>query len=763
VTATLRPPAEGSPRGGSRAAPRHAAPGARRGLVPYAAGLAAVAVLVLLHRSWAAQVLLVPLLLLLPGAILLRALHIPHRVISSFPAYVPCASIVVLFGSGLAVDVIGPLAGVHSPLRPVPLLAGFELTCLALLAVPRRSPLGPAANCPPPRRVAALAWPLLLPLSAAVGALRLNNAQGSAVAVITVVALVVMIVGTAALSARVSGRFLEMVLYAASLAMTWSSALRGDPLYGFDITTEYQRLQQTVSSGIWHTAHPGDAYGAMLSITVMPADLHALCGLPALVVFKVVYPMIFALFPVAIFGLARRVLTRGWAFVAAAFTLGQYAFSEIATLARQEVALVLFAALIAAMLESRLPRRPRWALAGLLGAALALSHYSTTYVAVTVAGGLVVLQWALSWFRRVPRVSGAVAVAFLVTLGSAAVWYGPVTHSESHLVQVVQTVEAQGLNILPNRTPGSSLISAYLQGNTRTPISADTYGRAISAYYARTKPYVTPLPAAAEPRYALRNATVPQPPVRWHLGYAALALSMLAVEQLANLLAAVGAAVMVLRRRGSVITRQLGLAALAMTLLLVVVRFSGTLALAYGQERAQLQGMVLLGAALCWALQAVGGLGRKRRALVRGLATGGLAVVFVNTLYLVGVMLGGPTSVNLSNTGPAFEYFYTTVPELASAQWLGHEAQPGELVYADEYGQVPLAAGARIPSGLMTDLTPQTLSQHAWVYASRANVVDGDAFALYSEHLATYAFPAAFLGANYDVVYTNGSSEVFHR
>ena len=99
----------------------------------------------------------------------------------------------------------------------------------------------------------------------------------------------------------------------------------------------------------------------MLSVTVMPAELHALSGIPALLIFKVVYPMIYALFPVAIFGLARKILTRPWAFIAAAFTIGQYAFTELATLARQEIALVLFAALIAAMLDSRI--RPRAAVA----------------------------------------------------------------------------------------------------------------------------------------------------------------------------------------------------------------------------------------------------------------------------------------------------------------------------------------------------------------------------------------------------------------
>ena len=82
-------------------APRHAATPAHRGLGVPVAALVLIALLVPLNRWWSAQVLLVPLLLVVPGVILLRALRIPSQVVSSFPVYVPCASVVVLFGSGL--------------------------------------------------------------------------------------------------------------------------------------------------------------------------------------------------------------------------------------------------------------------------------------------------------------------------------------------------------------------------------------------------------------------------------------------------------------------------------------------------------------------------------------------------------------------------------------------------------------------------------------------------------------------------------------
>ena len=743
--------------------PRHAAAPVRTRLGGFVAVLALVAVLVALRRFWAAQVLLVPLLLIVPGVILLRALRIPRAVISSFPAYVPCASIVVIFGSGLIVDLAGPLLGVAAPLRSMPLLIGLELTCLALLASSINAPSNVSVGWNHILQPARLFWPFILPLIAAGGALLLDTGHSNGIAITAACLVIVVLITAAALSSKIDERLIRVILYATGLALTWSDSLRGDPLYGFDIATEYQRLQETVLAGIWHTSHPNDPYGAMLSLTVMPTELHALAGIPPLLVFKVVYPALYALFPVAIYDLARKILSRPWAMVAAAFTIGQYAFTELAGFARQEIALVLFTALIAAMLDSRIQRGSLWALIALLGLATALSHYSTTYVAITITGLTLALQWATSWFRDIPRITGGVAVAFASVFAGALIWYGPVTDSNSHVLAVVQTVEAQGLEVLPNRVPGSSFISTYLQGNTRTPIQADQYEKLISAFYSANHHFIKPFPDAGLPGYALRDASIPEPPVKWHLGYDTLALCLLIIEQLANLVAAVGALLMIVRRDSSVIVREIGLLALATISLLTLLRFSGTLAVAYGQERAQLQGLAILTITLCWTMERFAGALKVRQTRILQAAAICLMIVFFNSTYMISVVFGGQTSVNLANSGPAFEYFYTTRPEIASAQWLGENIQPGQLVYSDEYGQVPIAATIGIQQGFFADLTPLTLNQNAWIYASRSNTINGLAFALFHNHIATYVFPYRFLISHYNLVYTNGSSEVFHR
>jgi uncharacterized membrane protein len=745
-------------------APRHAAPSVRGWLARYAVALALLAALVPLDRSWAVQLLLIPLLLTVPGLILLRALRIPGRVVSSFPVYIPCASIIVLFAAGLAVDLAGPLIGVSAPLRTVPLLVGLEVISLVLLVASKGSPPDVAIPWRLPSRPAGLAWPLLLPLVSAAGALRLNSGHGNGVAVVALTGCMVMVITAVIFSERLHIILLGVILYAAELAMMWSFSLRGGLVYGFDIATEYFDLNHTVLTGIWHPPHPGDAYSAMLSVTVMPAELHFLSGVPALVIFRVVYPAISALLPVAVFGLARKILSRRWAFAAAAFIAMQATFAqELPAVARQEIALVLFFALIMAVLDTGVQRYSRWALVALLSMAMALSHYSTTYVAVTLIGLTVLLQWLASWFRKVPHLTGAICIAFVASLASAALWYGPVTHSAPGLGQLAQKITGQGLNLLPNHGIGKGLLATYLQGNAQTPITVTRYERLVINNYSANEPFITPLSDYTDPIYALRNAKPPVAPVTWRAGYSALGLGSLIVQQLVYVLGGIGALLMVLRRKVSVITRQVGLFALATLFFLTLIRLSGTLAAAYNQERALLQATAVLAIALCWPMQSVVGLRKGRGIGVLAVSAACLTVLFMSTSELGGTVLGGTTATNLANGGEDFERFYMTAPELASARWLGERTRPGQLVYADRYAQLPLVAMTGIRRGLFGDVIPATLNRQAWVYASQSNVVDGRARALFDNHSVTYVFPAAFLESNYNLVYTDGSSEVFHR
>jgi uncharacterized membrane protein len=724
--------------------------------------LVLIALLVPLHASWAAQLLLVPLLLIGPGLILLRALRIPGKAVLSFPVYVPCASLVVLLGSGLAVDLLGLLSGMSAPLRPVPMLAGLEVVCAGLLASSWNCPSTvdiPWSSLPHPLK---LAWPLILPLVAAAGALRLNNGHGSGLALFSLCACVILLVTTFVIAHRIGAGLLAMILYAAGLAMMWSFSLRSGLVYGFDIASEYHAMQHTVVTGSWHPAHPGDAYGALLSITVLPAELHALSGVSGLMIFKVIYPAFGAMFPVAVFLIASRVLSRPWAFAAAAFIICQASFfQQLPGLARQEIALLLFAGMIAVILDARPPRYSQWILAGLFGLGMAVSHYSTTYLAVAILGLALAAQFAISWFRDVPAVNWPLLIACGVAAAAAAIWYAPVTESSSNVSQFISSLGAVGPDLLPNHA--GNLLSSYLQGETTKQLQPAQYAAFAQRYYAIHAPFVTPLPNAGDPAYALRAPPGAPPAVTWPFGFNALNRLELVIQQSANLLAAIGALLIVLRRKTPVLMRQVGLLGFGAVVILTSIRLSGSLAQFYNPARAFLQTMAVLAIALCWSLRGLAGRAAWRQITIRVLAGASIAVLLTTAGGMAGAALNAGTSANLANSGGDYKQFYMTPPELAAAGWLGRAAQPGQLVYADRYAQLRLFAISGYRPGVLSDITPQTLDQNAWVYASRVNVADRIGISYLSNQSAAYAFPFGFLDANYNTVYSDGSSEVFHR
>jgi uncharacterized membrane protein len=736
-------------------------------LGPLLGALALIAVLTPLQRLWAVQLLLTPLLLTIPGVILLRALRVPGKAVLSCLVYIPCSSMAILIASGLAVDLIGPLVRIDEPLRTVPLLTGLEITCIVLLVSTvncSRDIEIPWDSLQPSR----LIWPFVIPVVSIIGALRLNTGHGNALAVAMLCSCLVLLMAGTIFSAGLDKGLLSVILYATDLALIWNFSLRGDLVYGFDIATEYYDLNQAVLTGIWHTGHAGDAYGAMLTVTIMPAELHFLSGVPALLVFKVVYPAISALFPVAIFFLAQTILSRSWAFIAAASFVVQDLFAqESAAVARQEIALVMFAGLTVAMLDTRISRRPRWLLVGVFSLTMVLSHYSTTYIAITLLGLTMLLQWVASWFRKIPHITGAIALAFALCTGGAIIWYDAVTHSAiTGAKQVAESVGTQGLNFLPNRSPGENPITAYLDGNTSTPIPASKYQQLVSEYYKKNEPNITPLADSNLAKYDLKNSAPPVTPIRFDTAYQAIGLMSILVQQICYLLGAVGALLMVVRRKASELTRQIGLLGLSTMIFLVLIRVSGTLAVAYNQDRALLQAMPILAIPVCWALQSLVGQRKRYGDRARVLAAGSLASLFIGSSGLLGIALGGGVATNLANSGEDYERFYMATPELAAAQWLGGKIRNGQLLYADRYAQLSLVAMTGIGSDsdtLIGDITPLTLSSHAWIFASQTNVVDGRARALFDNHTVTYTFPEQFLVTNYNLVYTNGSSEVFNR
>ena len=219
---------------------------------------------------------------------------------------------------------------------------------------------------------------------------------------------------------RLDKSLLAVILYAAGLALMWSVSLRGALVPGFDIASEYYDLHQAVLTGIWHTAHPSDAYGAMLSVTVMQAELHFLSGVPDLDGVQGRLPG------------NRRAAPGGSLQPCAKDPLTPLGLRSqpLSSSCRHSTGAA------RPLPGKRLPRYfsphcslRRW-MPGYGGARSGLwlpcsdwpwpCRITLRPTLRSPLSGSRSLQWVLSWFREIPRVTGAVAVAFIAALAGAS-------------------------------------------------------------------------------------------------------------------------------------------------------------------------------------------------------------------------------------------------------------------------------------------------------------------------------------------------------
>ena len=718
------------------------------------------------NNLWLERAVAALLLAVLPGRLLLRALRVPAASVSQFVAYLPSASVAVLVATTLVVDLVGPLFGFHEPLRRLPLLVGLNLVLLGLAALGHTAPVTCTLKVSELIGRVRWLWPLVLPVISVAAAARLDNGRGGGVSILVLVAVVIMIPVCTVIANGIHSRRIKLLLYASGLSLMLLTSMRSSYVIGFDINSEYFDFHQTVLSGIWHAGHL-NPYEAMLSLTVLPASLHALIGGQDVWIFKLGYPALFAFFPVAVFEVGTRFLSRRAAFVAAALVVSQsYFFQQQPEIARQEIALLIFAGIIGALLDASLAKRVQIALVSVLGVTLVLCHYSTTYIAIGLCLMACVAAKVVS-FRRTEKIP---VLRWLIAAGvmtaAAVVWYLPVTHSTSNITTAAQSIRQSGLQLLPGRTKGENIISAYFNGPRRTPTSPTQYQSSIARYYAENRSFLVPLPQATAPVYNLRAAPPLSVPDRAPAIGSLLSDAELLVQQTINAFAVIGALVFAFRRKGDPLTRMIGALGVASFAVLVVSRLSGALATDYNSSRLFLQCLFVLSLLEAALIEMVVKRLRSRPAV--GLVLFGgfslmLVIAFVGNSGLAVPAVGGNPPLILSNKGEDHAAFYPNAQEQATAVWLAHAVPPSRVIYADYYAQLRLDQFTDLRQAVFIDLTPQTIDQSAWIFASTANVVGHRTWGVTNSGVLDIVFPSLFLQRYFDVVYSTGATEIFHQ
>jgi uncharacterized membrane protein len=728
-------------------------------------------------------------------------LHRRLPVLSDSPAarlaYAFGASVLAMVIVGLLIDVVLPVVGVGHPLAPASLALTWLVLDLVLLAwrsgeplvgsLPLRATLRGAIEA---RFELAQTLGVAAVLLAVIGAVRLNNGAGGAVALVgqalaAATLLAVMLTREGSLWRDVRCVFL------AATGLLLATSLRGWTITGHDIQAEFLAFRLTNDAQRWQMGALENAYNACLSVNILPTVLAQATGLSGELVFKVVLQLVFAVVPVLTFLYSRRFLTRRLALVATAFTLAFPTFYvDMPYLVRQEMAFFFLSLLLLAATD----RRSAWQrpLIAAFGLGVVLSHYSTTYVMLMALTSAMVAMVVLQAVRHRLRgeegtarsaaratfgltLLNPVIVAFLVV--ASLLWAGPVTHTGGHasavLKQTVAAITGQGPD-----GPGSSDTSYRLFAkDTATPRQRlDSFVGKTMTYRkehlaASDLTFPRPGPAQLRPEIVPAAHADPTPagkaldavgldPV--HVNNAA----RVACAALLQVFLLLGLLWLVWRRRGAGDPprppREVAFLSVGAVAALGLIVLVPNLSVDYGVLRAFQQTLLvvspLMAAGLWMVLKR---LGARAGALV-------VAAPVLVLLILGGVLpalIGGQQErLALGSSGSYYDRFYTSDSEAQAITWLSAadaSTSYRSKIIANRNVMVKVLAATHNAAPIADRLYPTLLTRDAYVFVDPQIVSTGASTVFYTGDLINYVYPQQALARRLDLVYSSPSSRIY--
>lgn len=740
------------------------------------------------HVTLLRAVFSVVFLALAPGYFALRTIIGYHKPASPLhiASYSLGLSLILLMLTGLALNQLMPLLNVTRPFSVANLtLAIASLTIIFIFSASlRKRPKQPMPALQPFKLIAAagpVVWPaIILPILAAGGAITLNNGGGNWLALTAMGGVGLYFLILAWRDKQQTLRWYPAALYGICLALLLGTSLRGWHITGHDVMQEYQVFELTLRHAAWHMQYYQDAYNACLSITILPTIFQKLTGISDPYIFKFIYQLLFAAIAPILYSTLHKYTGKKVAFLAVFTFLSFPTFlTDMTMLNRQAIALLCLALSLQAGLDKTLVKWQKDGLVFLFLVGMILSHYSTSYIAVSVLGFaavlMITLRVGIRLFRKKktgpkPKLR-SVMYSPVVVIGALVVifcWNTLATNTSGNISKTIttalhalpQAIHHSGAavastatkQVTPKGTPLEQYLS-FVNRNRNLPASAYYPNAVIKA-----APVVAVKPVNTQESSALHQLHIPS-----SLLVTVYDATRQVYALLIELLIVVGLVVLTFKRKSLKLPPAqytfLGVASLAVIVLQVVLP-SG--AVNYGILRVIQQSLVLLSVpiilACFWLLHLVRIPEKWQPRVIAALLT----IFFLILSGFIPTLTGGYKSVlALSNSGFYYEAYYTHQDEITADQWLLMNSPKGSRVYADEFARRKMITYSNSIIFAQPVLVPTAIPVDSYVYLSNGNTTFNEVPLYYNGKQLSDSVPYDFLNKNKNLLYNSGSVLIY--
>lgn len=361
-----------------------------------------------------------------PGFIILQLLNPGKLSIIEIVLFSLGLSISFMMLAGLAMNVIGPVVGIQQPLGSGPLILG--ISCFATVGALLNYLRNPISVFPSilEKKIPAKSFLFIAPpILTVIGAFWANSTGNTSILLLALVATVVAFATAVFFKELTPTKLYAIIVFTIALTLIFQFTLASNQPYGFaDINIEYYVSKLTQNSGYWNsTVHFTDpVYGTyydMLSLTILPIVYSNVLKIEITWVFKIVYPLIFAFVPLALYFIWREKFGATIALFSAFLFMSQVTFyTEMLTLERQMIGELFFVLLFIVLFSKKLSSANAIALFVIFGFSLILSHYSLAVIFLF----LILATWLFLYCTK--KTSGSLNLPLIILFSALMFsWY----------------------------------------------------------------------------------------------------------------------------------------------------------------------------------------------------------------------------------------------------------------------------------------------------------------------------------------------------
>jgi uncharacterized membrane protein len=330
------------------------------------------------------QLIGVVYLTFVPGILILSTLRIYHLCFAEIALYTVGLSVTVMFSIGFVVSVVCNALNIIKPFSFLTITSSVSFVVLLLCAIAylrNRTHPEPLFNTKMSVPLAPTLFLCIIPFITVFSTYLVNtyNVSAGQLVLYLLLGVVVLLV---AFDKFIPSQLYSLTVFVIAVSLLFQQTLISSWLTGWDIQSEWNVANAVLTTGVWNPNVYGH-YQALLSIVVLAPIYSLISSLSLVWVFKLVYPVIFALVPVGLYQVFRRQLNNKVAFLSCFFFVSLTAFYlDLTSLARQEVAELFFVLLILLLVSNEMNKRIQSALFLAFGLSLVVSHPGLTYILV---------------------------------------------------------------------------------------------------------------------------------------------------------------------------------------------------------------------------------------------------------------------------------------------------------------------------------------------------------------------------------------------